>query len=149
MTNLTLSLQFQKSKGKPVLIDGEKIYPIYVLDLDKECSIKLKWISTQSEFKQGLQIKSDKGFIEVNHKQLTNVILWEDTSPSEVVLRYISKEGGKLKFWNVWEVEGITQAWLGNAGIAIYPSDNCIRLKCSDGNGDINLENTVVELCPL
>lgn len=146
MIDTTLSEQFQKSKGQPVLVGDDEVHPIYALELDKERLIKLKWISTQSNFKQGLQIKIDKGFIEVNGEKFTNIILWEDTCPCEVLLRCVPQKKAKFKLWNVWDVDGLTQAWVGNAGIAISELDNYICLRCSDGSGDINLKNTVVEL---
>ncbi|MCW4627810.1 MULTISPECIES: hypothetical protein [Marinomonas] len=146
MTNKTLSEKFQSTMGQPVEIEGRNVYPIYILELEKEKQITVKWVSTQSRLKQGIQIKIDKGVIEVNGEKLSNIVLWEDTSPDVVQLRCIPKKNTKLKVWNVWEVNGVTQAWVGNAGMDISESDHQIRLRCSDGSDDVNFQNVVVEL---
>lgn len=146
MTDKTLSEKFQSTMGQPVEIEGRKAYPIYSLDLEKEKQVTLKWISTQSKLKQGIQIKIDKGVIEVNGTKLSNIVLWEDTSPAEVSLRCIPKKNAKLKVWNVWEVDGVIQAWVGNAGMDISETGNKIRLSCSNGSGAINFQDIVVEL---
>lgn len=146
MTNKTLSEKFQSSMGKPVEIEGKNAYPIYVVELEKEKQVIVKWVSTHSKLKQGIQIKIDKGILEVNGEKLSNIILWEDTSPNVVQLRCIPKKNSKLKVWNVWEVEGATQAWVGNAGMDISESGHLVRLRCSDGSGDVNFQNLIVEL---
>lgn len=146
MTNKTLSEKFQSTMGQPVEVEGTKAYPIYSFELNKEKQITLKWVSTQSNLKQGIQIKIDKGVIEVNGEKLSNIILWEDTSPTEVSFRCLPKENAKLKVWNVWDVDGVTQAWVGNAGMDILESNHKVRLSCSDGSGDVNFQNVVVEL---
>lgn len=146
MTNTTLSEKFQNTMGKPVEIEGRNTYPIYVLELEKEKQVTVKWVSTHSKLKQGMQIKIDKGILEVNGEELSNIILWEDTSPDVVQIRCIPNKNAKLKVWNVWEVDGVTQAWVGNAGMVISDSDHQVRLNCSDGSGDVNFQNVVVEL---
>ncbi len=146
MTNKTLSEKFQSTMGQPVEIEGRNAYPIYVLELEKEKRVTVKWVSTQSRLKQGIQIRIDKGVIEVNGEKLSNIILWEDTSPDVVQLRCIPKKHAKLKVWNVWEVDGETHAWVGNSGIEISELDHKVRLRCSDGSDDVNFQNVVVEL---
>lgn len=146
MTNTTLSEKFQNSMGMPVEIEGRNAYPIYVLELEKEKQVTVKWVSTHSKLKQGMQIKIDKGILEVNGTKLSNIILWEDTSPDLVQIRCIPKKNAKLKIWNVWEVDGVIQAWVGNAGMVISDSYHQVRLSCSDGSGDVNFHNVVVEL---
>ena len=47
--------------GKPVEIEGRNAYPIYVLELEKEKQVIVKWVSTNSKLKQGIQVKIDKG----------------------------------------------------------------------------------------
>ncbi len=146
MTNITLSEKFQRTMGKPVEIEGRNAYPIYVLELEKEKQVIVKWVSTNSKLKQGIQIKIDKGILEVNDDKLSNIILWEDSSPDVVQLRCIPKKNSKLKVWNVWEVDGVTQAWVGNAGMDISESGHLVRLGCSDGAGNVNFQNAVIEL---
>lgn len=132
--------------GQPIEVVGKKVNPIFVLKLEEEEQVTLKWIGTQSKLKQGIQIKLDKGVIEVHGEKSSNVILWEDSSEAEVMLRCIPKKNGNLKLWNVWEVDGVTQAWVGNAGMIISESNNITNLSCSDGSGDINFKNVIVEL---
>lgn len=92
MNDKTLSEKFQSTMGQALEIEGKKVYQIYSLDIEKEKHFTLKWVSTQSKLKQGVQIKIDKGVIEVNKTKLSNIVLWEDTCPTEVSLRCLPQK---------------------------------------------------------
>jgi len=142
----TLAEQFQDSMGQPVEVNGKSVSPIFLESVSKEVLVNLRWIGTQSEVKQGVQIKLDKGIIEVNGQETSNIVLWEDTCPSEISLRCTPKKSAKLKIWNVWEVEGIVQAWVGNSGIITLIDNGKMRMNCSDGVGEIDFNNMVLEV---
>ncbi len=146
MTIKTLSEQFQFSMGSPIEVNGRKIHSIYTLDIAKGVLLNFKWLGTNSDFRQGIKIKIDKGVIDINGTKSAEIILWEDTSPLEFQLFCIPRKLAKLKLWNVWEVDSITQAWVGNAGIDITERKDKVILKCSDGAGGINFDNNHIEL---
>lgn len=45
----------------------------------------------------------------------------------------LSKTDCELKIWNVWRVNDIVQAWVGNAGMVISEEGRIINLECSGG----------------
>lgn len=53
-----------------------------------------------------------------------------------------------LQIWNIWrDHNGTTQAWIGNSGLKrIEEGVNVVKLSCSDGYGDPNFRNLVVEI---
>lgn len=142
----TLGEQFQDSMGQPVNLDGKSVLPIFSEFVSKEVLVSLRWIGTRSSVKQGVKIKLDKGTIEVNGQKLSDIVLWEDTCPSDISLRCIPKKTTKLKIWNVWEVDGLVQAWVGNAGIIISRDNDKLTMLCSDGVGDVDFKNLELEV---
>jgi len=133
--------------GKPIDFEGRKVYPIFTIDLDSEVEFSLLWKNSNSNFKQGIQIKIDKGTIEVNDEKLSSIVLWQDTCPEKISLRCMPKKNAKLKVWNVWQVDDLVQAWVGNSGIEIEKyEDGEYRLNCSDGPGAPDFGNTTFEL---
>lgn len=142
----TLAEQFQASMGQPLEVDGKKVLPIFKEAVSKEISVNLRWLGTQSSVKQGIQIKLDRGTMEINGQVLSDIVLWEDTCPQEVSFQCTPKKNTTLKIWNVWEVDGLVQAWVGNSGISISKDGGNIIMNCSDGTGDIDFNNMKLEI---
>ncbi|HDM8034406.1 TPA: hypothetical protein P0E06_001809 [Vibrio fluvialis clinical-1] len=142
----TLAEQFQASMGQPVRVGDKDVLPIFTELITNKTLINLRWIETNSSVKQGVQIKLDKGSMDINGEKLSNVVLWEDTSPTEVSLLCTPKKSSKLKIWNVWEIDGVVQAWVGNSGMHIENEDSKTVLNCSDGLGDSSFNNVRVEI---
>lgn len=143
----TLSSHFQNSKGTAIEINGRSVFPIFQKKIDAgEKEILVKRINATKLPLQGLRIKVINGNIEVNEISGTEFILWANTSPEQVKIKIISSQGCLLKFWNVWEVDGITQAWVGNAGICVISQDRVTTLECSDGAGDIDFSDLVIQI---
>ncbi len=106
----------------------------------------VKRLSSINSPVQGLRIKATKGTIQVNGQSQTDIILWADTSPASVELTIHAKNGCELKAWNVWRRDDIAQAWIGNAGMLIDKVDDVVTLKCSDGIGEADFTDLVVQL---
>lgn len=143
----TLSSYFQKSKGKAIELNGRLIQPIYQEKINsKHKIILIKRIKAINSPVQGIRIKAVNGSIKVNDQSHSEIILWADTSPESVSIEVSSKSGCELKYWNVWKAGEIAQAWVGNAGIHVRKMENVVTLECSDGSGEVDLSNLVVQI---
>jgi hypothetical protein len=142
----TLSKLFQASKGEPITISGKLVHGIYKREVKADSVFKINRISHSNDIVQGLRIKCDKGKLAVNGQILTEIILWTDTSPTEVEIKLLSKSDVTVKFWNVWRCKELVQAWVGNAGFYIEEGESKAILECSHGEGGVNFNDLVVEI---
>lgn len=147
MKEETLSALFMKTKGAAIEINGRLVQPIFQMKInDARKTFLIRRVASISSPTSGLRIKVVKGEIEVNSQSHSDVILWVDSSPELVEISVLSKAGCELKMWNVWRVGDLVQAWIGNAGIVISKTEEVITLECSDGVGEIDFSNLIIEL---
>jgi hypothetical protein len=143
----TLSLRFQQSNGVPLEIDGHIVRQIVRIEIPAaKQNFVIRRIRSKEQPVSGLRLKAANGKIEVNGQRQSEIILWTDTSPESVEISVISKSGCELKAWNVWKTESVVQAWVGNSGIIVAEEKETIRLECSDGSGEADFSDFVVEL---
>jgi hypothetical protein len=142
----TLSELFQKSNGQPITAPGKLIHSICTQTVKAGSTLKITRISHSHEVVQGLRVTCDNGELEINGQMLVDIILWVDTSPVGVDIKVVANSDTTLKFWNAWRFKGITQAWVGNAGICIEENEGRVRLMCSDGVGEPDFEDLVVDI---
>lgn len=141
----TLSAQFQRAQGKPINYCGNVVLPIFKKDLNQELvTLVIKRLSSLRKPEQGIRIKVEKGEIHLDGKKYKEIILWEDNSPDSVEITVTSKGKSQLKIWNVWRVDALVNAWVGNAGMVINEiADQSIMFQCSDGVGSVDFSNLV------
>ncbi|MBF6651214.1 MULTISPECIES: hypothetical protein [unclassified Methylobacter] len=142
----TLSELFQEAKGEPITFSGRLVHGIYKREVKANTIFTIKILSHSEEIVQGVHIKGAKGKFEVNGQLYPEIILWTDTCPAEIPIKFSSKSDETVKFWNVWRNKNTTHAWIGNAGLCINEEENKILLECSDGIGDVNFNDLVVEI---
>jgi hypothetical protein len=142
-----LSLRFQRSNGMPFEIDGQLVRQIVRIEVPAaKQNFVIRRIRSKEQPISGLRLKAANGNIEVNGQRQPGIILWTDTSPESVEISVISKSGCELKAWNVWKTEGVVQAWVGNSGFIVTEEKETIRFECSDGSGEADFSDFVVEL---
>ena len=139
-----------ESKGAPLLVNGILTHSIYVKSIPAGSTFNVKFVSYTPEIIQGLTVKTDRPVIEVLDQTLKRFVLSTDTSQASVQC-YVGGRGAKtIKFWNCWRsyyVEhATTMAWMRNAGMQIEEIDGGVRLHCSDGRGDADFTDLVVEI---
>ena len=142
----TLSEQFQQSRGKAIQFDGQLIHPMFQKKINKNKNFLIRRLKVIDSPLQGLRIKVVGGEIEVNNQSHPEIILWADTSPESVIISVSSKNGCDLKIWNVWKIDDLTQAWVGNAGMVINEMGKVVTLECSGGVAEVDFSNLVVEI---
>ena len=140
-----LSEQFMESKGAPILFNGMLVHGIYVKTVQAGSTFNVKFVSYTTDFVQGLTVKTDRQVLEVANQRLKSFVLWADTPTRDVECRVRGRGIKTIKFWNSWR-DGGTMAWMRNAGMRIEEIDGGVRLHCSDGRGDADFTDLVVEI---
>lgn len=119
-----------------------------VIKTKKEQEIEFKFISTNSDFRQGVRIAVDygKGEFEVNDIRLREFYLWNDTAPEIVKIKCLSQEG-LISIYNVWETERKkTEEQMPFSGMLVERNGNKITYRCNNGLLDTNFDELVFEI---
>ena len=138
-----LSKLFEEAKAACVDWEGEPLYGLYEMSAPSGLLVEILHSNTTPV--QGLTLKAYGGVLRVNDVEAPEMVIWTDTAPERVAVSFKPWEGrtAKLKIWNVWRGTvggvGVTQAWLGNAGMRVEADANGRELlfRCSDGEGSI------------
>lgn len=114
-------------------------------------AVRVSFASGTESPVQGVQVRMRGGTLEADGAEGKDLVLWRDTAPTAVTVNIRRRGRGEpsLKLWNVWRGGGdVTQAWLGNGAIQVDgdPSADSFRLLCSDGHGDPNFEDLVLDV---
>lgn len=143
----TLSSIFQRTHGTPVEVQQRLVYPIYQKKIEAgRSSFLARRLKSSMQPVSGLRLKVSKGQIEVNNQRHSEMILWSDTSPESIIFSVLSKTDFQLKIWNVWRVDGVVQAWVGNAGIVITQEGRVTKLECSGGTDSVDFSTLVFQI---
>lgn len=143
----TLSAAFQQRQGGTLIVDDKAVHQIVKVGLAPGLH-RMRAVrgNVASDPVQGLHIKVENGQLLINRQTAPEMVLWADSSPETVDLGIVAKSECMLKIWNVWKVGGLAQAWVGNAGMVVEVDGDAAVLRCSNGVGEVDLENLVVAL---
>jgi hypothetical protein len=144
----TLSSIFQRTRGAPVEVAERLVYPIYEKEIKNpgRSDFLAHRLKSSMQPVSGLRLKVVKGELELNNQRYSEIILWTDTSPESVFFSVLSKTVCEFKIWNVWRVNDIVQAWVGNAGIVVDEVGRIIKLECSGGTEAIDFSTLVYQI---
>jgi hypothetical protein len=98
---------------------------------------------------QGIRIKVRSGDVDIVGQRLDDVVLWTDTAPATTTATVHATAANPtvVRVWNVWRDKlGTMQAWIGDAGMLIEPTDAGTMLRCSDGLGRPSFDDLVVRI---
>lgn len=138
---------FKETKGKPFVYNGKKVMLADKIELKtKYVFMRLNFISTNSEWIQGIFLDT-KGRFEANGQSTSScVVLWENTAPSQVEINIYSED--KILFINnVWNPGDGTMHY-GHNGGALYVerfSDYAIY-HCNDGYPDDDFDDLIFKV---
>jgi len=115
---MTFSEDFAKNQGRPIVFGGRTLEPMLRRTVAPETRVRVVWRSAAEVPVQGIRMKLQGGSLILGDTELKDVVLWRDTAPDESVFVCRSKRATELRIWNCWRDErGVTQAWIGNAGM--------------------------------
>ena len=140
--------------GGPIHWSGKCVHMMYELpgSLTSQ-GLMIRFAQPSPARPQGLRIRVRGGLIELNGRQLNDVVLWSDTAPDTVFVQFLPAAGETsmtVRVWNAWrDTSGTMQTWIGNAGMLVEPKeDGSTVLRCSDGFGEPSFDDLVAVLSP-
>ncbi|MGH3351032.1 MAG: hypothetical protein ACRDPS_10235 [Nocardioides sp.] len=145
-----LSELFAEQQTNVIDWNGTVIYGLFEFN-EVPTGVRLTFASAAESPVQGVQLRIRGGVLEANGVEGEDIVLWRDSAPSSVVVSVRRRGRGKtsLKLWNVWRGgHDVTQAWLGNSAIQVEgdPASDSFRLRCSDGQGEANFDDLVLDV---
>ena len=151
MNKIVFAEFFRESKGKPFFYKGKEIKMSDRISLPSgKASLLIEFISTKSEWKQGIVLDT-KGvfeFVDDGAKISKGIVLWEHTAPKKVKIAVKSKD--KILFiYNVWEVTdhlGNKVMHYGHGGGALYTEqvdETATLYHCNDGHPNDDFDDLV------
>lgn len=138
---------FIETKGQPIIYKGKEIRMIDKIDLPgNEINIKLVFLSTDSQWKQGIVLKTNGKFT-VNDEVITNkIVLWEHTAPKEVSI-FIKSKDKSLIIYNVWlSDKDSVEAWHNGSAIYVESLGNTRIYNCNDGYPDDDFNDLIFKV---
>lgn len=131
------SREFIKSKGKPINYRGTEIISIDRISIPSKVEIKVRLISTNSNWRQGIYIETNDK-IKSNNLVGKRFILWQELFEKNNEREYTCySKNGMLLIWNAWNTgkNRGTDAWIGNAAMIKETIGNGVfRYRCNDGH---------------
>ncbi len=138
---------FSKSGGNFIVYNGIELHLVDVISLNAfGHTFKLTFEACDSEWRQGVLLKS-KGNIHIDNQEIGNsVVLWQDTCPTVVEVS-VPANSIELEIRNVWDTgSGVTHSWHGGAAMRFEELDHGKRYFCNDGHLDDDLNDLIFKL---
>jgi hypothetical protein len=135
---------FMESKGQPIRYKGKELKMVDRINLQNcKISLKVNFVSTESNLRQGIVIQT-KGDFDINGQKLsTKIILWENTAPNEIEF-FVNSKDKVLVVHNVWETEDGTVHYWHNGGALYLEVTKQIRTYyCNDGYPDDDFNDLI------
>lgn len=147
MNKIVFAEYFRKSEGKPFTYNGKEIKMSDKVTLsESEMLLKVEFISTYSEWKQGVVLDTN-GEFEINGYKVKNkIVLWEHTAPKQVELTVKSKNK-TLFIYNVWDIGDGTMHYGHNGGAFFVEKEKEITTYyCNDGYPDDDFNDLIFKI---
>ncbi|WP_448811810.1 hypothetical protein [Agromyces bauzanensis] len=125
-----------------------QLFSLYDLSTDV-AELTIRFVSSAAALPQGLHVKVRGGSLEIGGVIAADMVLWRDTAPEtvQVAVRWSPRGPRSLRIWNTWRDGGVSQAWLGNAGMRVDTrEDGRLTFRCSDGVGEPDFEDLVATM---
>jgi hypothetical protein len=135
-----------EAQGTPIDINGVPSVRIYSIQLQPKAEFHVKRVANIDEPIQCLHISTDRPILEIDGHRFKDTVLWADTSRPEITVRSAGRVTRTVKFWNSWLTDTREDAWMRNAAIQFEEIDSGVRLNCSDGRGDLDFTDFIVEI---
>lgn len=130
--------------------DNENVIHWEVLNINKQQEFNVKFISTNSKYRQGIRLAIDagEGYIEINDVRAKELYLWEDTVLQLINVKCVSEEG-VLSVYNVFDLgkeRGGRRSQVDSCGMIVKQSKNIYRYHCNDVGFETSFDKLVFEI---
>lgn len=158
---------FMEAKGQPIEYKGEALYLSDHVSVGKHFKLRVRLISTNSEWEQFIHLSVNKGGYLILNGEKGKSIRLHEAMPPEVEIVGKSKDG-VLRVWNGWIqpppdwAERHYREGRSNIRVLESPNSLCngaamkkelrgdtIRYYCNDGHPDENFDDIIFELTVL
>lgn len=137
---------FLASKGQPVDYNGRTILMVDRLTVADGQQLKVIFESVNADWRQGVCLTTDGGFVVNNQNIRRATVLWQDTAPQEVILKVQTKKG-ECQVKNVWDVgDGVMHSWHNGAAMIVDEIASGRRYKCNDGRSDDDFDDLIFRI---
>lgn len=146
---MDLSDQFAASRGDPVELDGQLVWPMLRIPCEEGDRFRIRLSAPRGRAGQGVSLSLRGGTLGIDSWRSRDFVLWQETAPETVVVSVMAlrKGAGSLLVWNCWRgPQGQEMAWLRNAGMIVCQHEDAWSLRCSDGHGDAVFDDLLVEV---
>ncbi len=139
---------FKQSQGQPIIYDDKELVLIDRIPIAKSQNIRVKFLETNSIWKQGIVLETKGEFIMDNGSKVPNrPVFWEDTAPKQFDVQVKSKNR-ELIVYNVWD-KGNGSMEHGHNGAAMeinQIAENKRVYHCNDGYPDTDFDDLVFSI---
>lgn len=138
---------FRESNGKPIAYKGKQLCLVDIIPLgNSPHKFRLTFEQSNSEWRQGVFVRSKK-LIEIDGERIAKkVILWRETVPAVIELS-LPRRCAELGVNNVWDTgDGATNYWTAGAAMYIEEIPGGKRYHCNDGHMNDDLNDLVFTL---
>lgn len=137
---------FIESKGQPIAYKGKILKMVERIVLkSQESRFRFSILSTDSIYTQGVILQTNGSF-EVNGQTISKrTVFWEDTCPSQVDLKVVSKDQ-MLLIYNAWRNDGVVHYWHNGGALFTEERDEALIFNCNDGYPDDDFDDLVFQL---
>ena len=105
--------------------------------------VKITFECVNADWRQGVCLTSDVGFVVNNQLVKKSMVLWQDTAPPEVLLTVQTKKG-ECQVKNVWDVgDGVIHSWHNGAAMIVEETAIGRRYNCNDGRPDDDFDDLI------
>ena len=142
--NMSFTALFTESKGQPIIYKGKELKMMDRVSLPSgNVSFKLRFVSSDSDYKQGIILET-KGDFYINEQKIPKkIVLWEDTAPKEVLMQVKSKNKEVL-IYNAWRLpNGTIHYWYNGGALYTENQDGKIIYHCNDGFPDEDFNDLI------
>ena len=135
-------LFLESEDPKCIEYKGMQIYRLDLFPVKDKGRIKIIWESTNSKWRQAVQISADKKTV-INGEKGKIHVFWLGPTNKSFVIEYQTGTGF-LEIENAWDVgDGTTLTGLGNGGMIIEELENGRRYRCNDGYPDDDFDDLI------
>lgn len=136
-----------RSRSNVTELAGRTHYGVFERRLDAD-RFDVRKVGTGGRSPQGVVVKAIGAELRTNGVRSSTMGLWWPNAPDVVEFDVIGRRpSAVIRFWNTWRhTSGVEHAWTGNSGVVVEQLDGRIRLCCSDGVGEIDLGDLVVDI---
>ena len=150
----SLSERFRSRRSTSMVVDGEVVFSVYRKRVQIGDTLRVERVSCSPDREQSINLSCNRALLRINGIAASAVALRSSRCPEavEIVVEPFTSDIGPdasgpvdIVCWNSWFVDEIEHAWVGEAGMRLGGTEP-IRLECSDGLGDADFDDLVVDI---